>query len=335
MSKLPLVLACWDYDRTRALMDRRVEIEGCDLTYLPLEVEETFFRAFKFAEFDVCELSFSSYLRSLARERDEGIPFAYRAMPVFVSRMFRHSGIYINTTKGIREPADLKGKVVGVPEYQMTASVWIRGVLQHEYGVPPASMRWRNGGLEESGRHEKVPLRLPKDVHLEAIPEGKTLSDMLAAGEIDALVSARWPSSLGRSPHVARLFPDFRQVEKAYFRKTGIFPMMHIVGVRKTLLDAHPWLGASVFKAFLKAKNLAYPELTEMAALKVALPWLGQEVEDTIALMGKDFWPYGADENKVTLDAFLQYHYEQGLSGKTRFTPKDIFIPSTLEITRL
>lgn len=335
MAKLPLVVSCWDYDRTRGLMDRRVAIEGCDVTYLPLPVEETFFRAFKFAEFDVCELSFSTYLRSLARERDEGVPAAYRAMPAFVSRMFRHSGIYINTTKGIRAPADLKGRIVGVPEYQMTASVWIRGILEHEYGVPPSAMSWRNGGLEETGRHEKVPLKLPADVHLEAIPDGKTLSEMLATGEIDALVSARWPSSLGRSPNVARLFPDFRAVEREYFKKTGIFPMMHVVGVRKTLLDAHPWLGSSVFKAFLEAKNLAYPELTQMAALKIALPWLGQEVDDTIALMGKDFWAYGADENKAALDAFLQYHFEQGLSGTAKFGVKDIFIPSTLEITRL
>jgi len=148
-------------------------------------------------------------------------------------------------------------------------------------------------------------------------------------------VSARAPSCLGRSPHVARLFPDFRTVEKDYFKKTGVFPMMHVVGIRKSLLDAHPWLGTSVYKAFIQAKDLAYPELTQMAALKIALPWLGQEVQDTIALMGKDFWAYGAKENKAALDAFLQYHYEQGLSGKARFTAKDIFIPSSLEISRL
>jgi len=335
MAKLPLTVACWDYDRTRALMDGRVAVEGCDITYLPLPVEETFFRALKFAEFDVCELSFSSYLRSLSRERDEGVVLAYRAMPAFVSRMFRHSGIYIHAGKGIRAPADLKGKIVGVPEYQMTAAVWIRGILEHEYGVPTASMSWRNGGLEEPGRVEKIPLKLPPDVELKTIPEGKTLSAMLAAGEIDALVSARRPSSLGRSPQVARLFPNFREVEKAYFKKTGVFPMMHVVGVKKSLLDAHPWLGSSLYKAFVQAKNLAYPELTQMAALKIALPWLGQEVEETMALMGKDFWAYGAQDNKAALDTFLQYHYEQGLSGARKFTIGDIFIPSTLEISRL
>lgn len=335
MPKLPLTVACWDYDRTRAIMDGRVAIEGCEITYLPLPVEETFFRAFKFAEFDVCELSFSTYLLSLARERDAGIPFAYRALPVFVSRLFRHSGIYIRTDRGIRAPADLKGKVVGVPEYQMTAAVWIRGILGHEYGVPAASLSWRNGGLEEPGRHEKVPFTLPPGVHLEGIGDDRTLSTMLEAGGIDALVSARAPSCLGRSPHVGRLFPDFRSVEREYFKKTGVFPMMHVVGVRKTLLDAHPWLGSSLYKAFLQAKDLAYPELTQMAALKIALPWLSQEVQDTIALMGKDFWPYGVNENRAALGAFLQYHYEQGLSGKTKFAVEDVFIPNTLEISRM
>ena len=334
MAGLPLTIACWDYDRTRAIMDGRVKVEGCDVNYLPLPVEETFFRALRFAEFDACELSFSSYCRSLARNRDDGVPLPYRAMPVFVSRMFRHSGIYINTTKDIRAPADLKGKVVGVPEFQMTAAVWIRGILEHEYGVPTASMRWRNGGLEEPGRVEKIPLDLPKGVELQKISEGRTLSAMLETGEIDALVSARWPSSLGRSPNVARLFPNFREVEKAYFRKTGIFPMMHVIGVRTSLLDAHPWLGTSLYKAFVQAKDLAYPELAQMAALKIALPWLGQEVQDTIELMGRDFWSYGAKENEIALDAFLQYHYEQGLSGRKKLAVEDIFIPSTLEISR-
>jgi len=259
----------------------------------------------------------------------------YVAIPVFPSRLFRHSSIYIRADRGIERPQDLRGKVIGVPEYQMTAAVWIRGILQDEYGVRASDVKWRNGGLEEPGRTEKIPLDLPKGVELAPIPEGKTLSAMLASGEIDALVSARWPSSLGRSPNVARLFPNFREVEKAYFKKTGIFPMMHVVGVRKSLLDAHKWLGSSLYKAFVQAKDLAYPELTQMAALKVALPWLGQEVEETVALMGKDFWAYGAKENKAALDAFLQYHFEQGLSGTAKFTVSDIFIPSTLEISRL
>jgi len=335
MAKLPLTIACWDYDRARALKDGRVEVEGCDIAYLPLPVEETFFRAFKYAEFDVCELSFSTYTRALSRERDEGIPLAYRALPVFISRMFRHSGIYIRTDRGIESAADLKGKIVGVPEYQMTAAVWIRGILEHEYGVPTASMKWRNGGLEEPGRQEKVPFTLPPGVELVGIGDQKTLNAMLEAGEIDALVSARAPSCLGRSPKVARLFPNFREVEKAYFKKTGIFPMMHVVGVRKTLLDAHPWLATSVYKAFLEAKDLAYPELTQMAALKIALPWLGQEVQETIALMGQDFWAYGAKENKAALDAFLLYHFEQGLSGKKKFAIEDIFVANTLQISRL
>jgi 4,5-dihydroxyphthalate decarboxylase len=329
MAKLPLTLACWDYDRVRALIDGRVAVDGCDLNFLALPVEETFFRAFGSADFDACELSFSSYLVARARERDQGVPFPYRAIPVFVSRVFRHSGIYVRADRGISTPADLKGRVAGVPEYQMTAAVWIRGILQSEYGVRPADMKWRNGGLEQPGRHEKLPLSLP-GIDLAPIGDGKTLSGMLDAGELDVLVSARAPSCYGRNPAVRRLFPDFRAVERAYFKKTGIFPMMHVIGVRTSLVEAHPWLAGSLYKAFLAAKRAAMPELTEVAALKVMLPWVAQEAEDTAALMGRDWWPYGVAENKAALDAFLQYHFEQGLSGKAKFRPEDIFVAGTL-----
>ncbi len=332
MSKLPLTIACWDYDRVRGLMDGRVPVDGCDINFLPLGVEETFFRAFRHAEFDACELSFSTYLMNLARERDEGIPFAYIAMPVFISRVFRHSGIYIRTDSGIKEPADLKGRVAGVPEYQMTAAVWIRGILEHEYGVTPADMRWVNGGLEEPGRIEKTPLTLPAGVEMSSIGPEKTLSGMLEVGELDVLVTARAPSCYDRgAPNVGRLFPNFGEVERAYYKKTGNFPMMHVIGVKKSLLEANPWLGACLYKAFIQAKQLIMPELTEVAALKVSLPWVAQEAEDTMALMGKDFWPYGVDNDDPSLESFLNYHFEQGLSGKAKFAPEDIFIPSTLE----
>lgn len=335
MSKLPLTIACWDYDRVRPIMDGRVKVDGCDVNFLDLPVEETFFRAFTTADFDACELSFSSYLIARGRERDLGVDFAYRAMPVFISRVFRHSSIYVREESGIKEPADLKGRVVGVPEYQMTAAVWARGIMQSEYGVKPSDIKWRNGGLEEPGRHEKLPLNLPADVELQPIDSTKTLSGMLDSGELQALFSARVPSCYGRNPKVKRLFPNFRQAEHAYYKKTGVFPMMHIIGVRKTLLETHPWLGATLYKAFVHAKRLAQAEMTETAALKLTLPWIAQEAEETMALMGKDWWPYGVKENKPSLDAFLQYHFEQGLSGKKKFTPEDIFIPSTLEMSKV
>ena len=289
MARLPLTIACWDYDRTRALMDGRVRVEGCDVTTLALSPEEAFFRAFRHHEFDVSELSFSTYMMSRAKGT-----CPYIAIPAFVSRAFRHSAIYIRTDRGIRAPADLKGRVVGVPEYQVTAALWVRGMLKDEYGVEAGDLDWRTGGVEEPGRHEKVELSLPANVRVTPVAAGKTLGAMLAAGEIDALVAPRAPSCFVRGvTNVGRLFADSRAAETAYWTKTRIFPIMHVVGVRESLVAAHPWLPASVFKAFVQAKALAIPDLFEVAALKYTLPWIAAEAETTRALMGEDFWPYG------------------------------------------
>lgn len=326
MGKLALTVACWDYDRTRALRDGRVQVEGCDVTMLSPLLEEIFFRAFRHHEFDVSELSLSSYMMATSRG-----DFPYVAIPVFMSRAFRHSGIYIRTDRGIREPADLKGRVVGVPEYQVTAAVWIRGILQDEYGVKPADLDWRSGGVEDPGRHEKLALTLPKDVRMQAIDADQTLGAMLAAGEIDALIAPRAPSCFERgAPNVGRLFPDFRSVEKTYFEKTGIFPIMHVIGLRRSLAEAHPWLGSSLFRAFIEAKAACMADLSSVAALKVTLPWVAQEVAETKALMGEDFWPYGVEENRKTLDTFLRYHAEQGLSAR-KLALGDLFLASTME----
>ncbi|HEX5065984.1 MAG TPA: PhnD/SsuA/transferrin family substrate-binding protein, partial [Myxococcota bacterium] len=298
MSELALSVACQGYDRVRALFDGRVRIEGCRANFLPLGPEEAFFRAFRHGEFDVSELSFSSYLMTL----DRGDP-EYVALPVFPSRMFRHSAIYVRSDRGITAPKDLKGRTVGVPEYQVTAAVWVRGMLQDEYGVQPSELRWRSGGLEEPGREEKLPLALPASIELQPIPAGKTLSRMLEEGEIDALVAPRAPSCFARgAAGVARLFPDFRAVEQAYFAKTGLFPIMHVIGIRRRLCDAHPWLAASVAKAFAEAKAFALRELSDVTALAASLPWLPAEVEDTRRRMGADWWPYGVDANRRTLE---------------------------------
>lgn len=326
MARLPLTIACWDYDRTRALMDGRIPIEGCDPRYLALGPEEVFFRAFRHHEFDVCELSFSTYMMTRAR----GV-CPYVAIPAFVSRAFRHSGIYIRTDRGIARPEDLKGRVVGVPEYQVTAAVWIRGMLKDEYGVDPADIDWRTGGVEEPGRHEKSQLSLPSGVRVAPIAEAQTLGAMLAAGEIDAIVAPRAPSVfVNKAPHIGRLFADYRAAEKAYFRKTGIFPIMHVVGIRESLVAAHPWLASSVFKAFVQAKALVYAELQQVAALKYTLPWVGAEAAETVALMGPDFWPYGVPENRAALDAITRYEHEQGLVPK-RPTMDDLFVAATCE----
>lgn len=326
MSRLPLTIACWDYDRTRGLMDGRVGVEGCDVTYLPLSPEEVFFRAFRHHEFDVTELSFSTYMMTRVRGT-----CPYIAVPAFVSRAFRHSAIYIRTDRGITKPQDLKGRVVGVPEYQVTAALWVRGMLKDEYGVDPADIDWRSGGVEEPGRHEKADLKLPPGVKLSAIAPGQTLGAMLATGEIDALVAPRAPSCYARrAPHIGRLFPDFRAAEKAYWQKTRIFPIMHVIGIRESLVERNPWLPSSVFKAFLQAKALARPELHEVAALKYMLPWVAAEVEETEALMGSDFWAYGIEQNMPTLEAITRYSHEQGMIGR-KVGLDELFAPSTRE----
>jgi 4,5-dihydroxyphthalate decarboxylase len=326
MSKLRLSLACWNYDRTRGLMEGHIPVDGIDLTYLNLPVEETFFRMLRHREFDAAEMSLSSYVLSLFSENP---PFI--AIPVFPSRYFRHSCIYINRNSGIREAGDLAGKRVGTPEYQITAGVWIRGILSDEYKVPVASVRYFNGGEEEPGRTEKLALSLPPEIHLEPIAPTKTLSAMLEAGEIDALYTARMPSTFrGGSGSVTRLFGDYQRVEREYYLRTKIFPIMHTVVIRRDVYEKYPWVARSLHKAFVHSQREIYQELYQTAALKFMLPWLTQHVEDTRAIMGEDFWPYGFEPNVHTLNTFLRYHYEQGLS-KRQLKPQEVFAAESLE----
>jgi 4,5-dihydroxyphthalate decarboxylase len=326
MSKLRLSMACWNYDRTRALLENRIPIDGIDLNYLNLPVEETFFRMLRHKEFDVAEMSLSSYVMSLFAAEP-----AFIAIPVFPSRFFRHSCIYINRGSGIREPKDLAGKRVGTPEYQMTAGVWIRGILGDEFGVPVASANYFNGGEEEPGRPEKLRLDLPPEIHLQSIPESKTLSAMLDAGEIDALYTARMPSTFVRgSGSVVRLFENYPDVEREYYLRTKIFPIMHAIVIRRDVYDKNPWVAQSLYKAFVLAQREVYTELYQTAALKYMLPWLIRHVEDTRKTMGQDFWPYGYEPNVHTLDTFLRYSFEQGLS-KRLLRAKELFAPESLE----
>jgi len=326
MAKLRLSLACWDYDRTRALLEGRIPIDGIELNYLNLPVEETFFRMLRHREFDIAELSLSSYTVSLFRENP---PFI--AIPVFPSRYFRHSCIYVNRDSGIREPKDLIGKRVGTPEYQMTAPVWIRGILSDEYGVPVTGPTYFTGGEEEPGRPEKITLSLPPEIRIRPIAATETLSKALETGGIDALYTARAPSTYrGGSGRVARLFEDYHAVELAYYRKTRIFPIMHTIAIRREIYEQHRWVAQSLFKAFCQAQQEIYRDFEETAALKCMLPWLHQHVEETQKLMGPDFWPYGLAPNIPTLNTFLRYHYEQGLS-KQQLAPPDLFAPETFE----
>jgi len=323
---LQLSLACWDYDRTRAIMENRVQFDGIDLTYLNLVVEETFFRQMRHQEFDVSEMSFSSYLVSRFRS-----PQPFIAIPVFLSRCFRHSGIYINKNAGISKPKDLIGKRIGCAEYQLTANVWIRGMLEDEYGIKPSDYITVKGGLEEPGRIEKAAVSWPPEMRVEGIGPTQTLSAMLDSGEIDAMFSPRAPSCfLKESPNVGRLFSDTFAAEKAYFEKTGVFPIMHVVAIRRELYDEHRWVAQSLFKGFVQAQRMAYDDLRETAGLKLMLPWLIKHLADTEEVMGKNFWSYGLKPNIETVARLLQYHHNQGLSERL-LDPEEIFAPETFE----
>jgi 4,5-dihydroxyphthalate decarboxylase len=311
MARLRLSLACWNYDRTRALAEGRVQPEGIDLNYLSMPVEETFFRMLRHREFDVAEMSLSSYAVSLFREQKHFV-----AIPIFPSRFFRHSCIYVNAGSGIREPKDLIGKRVGNPEYQMTAPVWIRGILQDEYGVPVDAVTYHTGGEEEPNRGEKLKLDLPPRIKVQAIGAKDTLAAMLREGAIDALYTARMPSSYPSGGKVKRLFENYFEVEQAYYRKTRIFPIMHTVAIRRRIYEKNPWVAMSLYKAFARSQRETYDDLYVTAALKAMLPWLTKHVEDTRALMGDDYWPYGFAPNRETLATFLRYHHEQGLSQR-------------------
>ncbi|MGH3354524.1 MAG: hypothetical protein ACRDOJ_01415 [Nocardioidaceae bacterium] len=322
---LGLTLACSHYDRTEALRDGSVRVEGVDLTYVDLPVEETFFRMARFHEFDVAELSLSTYAISCLRDA----PFV--AIPVFPSRMFRHSGIYVNTHAGISAPKDLVGRSVGVAEYQLTANVWIRGILAEHYDVPVDSVKYRTGGLHAPGRPEKVGVDLPRTVSVEPIDESQTLSQMLVDGELDAIYTPRTPAPFreGRA-EVARLFPDAGAEEREYFARTGVFPIMHVIVIRREIYEAHRWLARSLFKAFDLARRRVMDTIDETAALCYMLPWLHDEVERTRQLLGGDYWSYGLERNEVTLSTFLRHAHDQGLLSR-ELRPEELFAPETLE----
>jgi 4,5-dihydroxyphthalate decarboxylase len=329
LARLTISLACCNYDRTRALFDGTVGIEGCETIACAMSPEEAFHRAFRFQEFDVSELSLSNYMHTVADGTHR-----YIAIPAFLSRLFRHSSIYIRTDRGIERPQDLRGKIIGVPEFQMTAAVWIRGILQDEYGIRTSEIRWRNGGLEQPGREQKVSLSLPPEIELQPIPRTETLSQHLAEGRIDGLISALAPSCFPANPNVRRLFPDYRKVEEEYFRQTRIFPIMHVVGIRRSLVERHPWLPVNVFVAFLKAKELCYRNLEKIGHLYTTLPWPVEELQRARELMGSDFWSYGLHSNRREIEAITRYAHEQGVLSR-RLSPEELFAPSSLDLPKV
>jgi 4,5-dihydroxyphthalate decarboxylase len=325
MAKLDLSVAVGDYDRTRPLIDGSVAIDGVDPVFMNLVPEEIFFRAFRAAEFDICELSLSSYTVKTAQNE-----CPYIAVPAFVSRAFRHTAVYVRTDR-VKKPADLKGRKVGVPEYQLTANVWARAFLDDDYGVKPADIHWIRGGIEEAGRPEKLTIKLPAGVRLDNAPEGATISALLEAGEIDGFIAPRPPALVERGhPNIGWLFPDPVAVAKDYFKRTGFFPIMHVVGIRRTLAERHPWLPGAVLKAFEQSKQAALENLSDTSATKVTLPFVEEALTDARTLMGEDFWSYGVPQNRKVLDYFLGQHYAQGLSSR-RVSVDELFHPATYE----
>jgi 4,5-dihydroxyphthalate decarboxylase len=324
MANLNLTVGCWDYDRVQGLIDGRVRPNGIDVNFLQMIVEETFFRMLRNREFDVSEMSMSSYVVSMFKPDR---PFV--AIPVFPSRFFRHSCIYVNADAGIAKPSDLIGKRIGTPEYQMTAPVWIRGILDEYYGVPVDSVTYVTGGEESPNRAEKLTLDLPDNIRVERIGPDQTLAQMLATGEIDALHTARKPSTFD-GVRVKRLFPDFVPVEQAYWRDTGIFPIMHVIAIRREVYEANRWIAMNLFQAFREAQALCYEGLKETAALKGMLPWFNAHAEEAFAMMGPDFWPYGVEKNRKTLETFLRYHHQGGLSPRL-LSVDEMFAPETME----
>jgi 4,5-dihydroxyphthalate decarboxylase len=324
MADLRLVFAGGDYDRTRALADATIRPEGIDLVYLPLVPEEIFWRMLQYQDFDVSELSMSAFITLTARHE---CPFV--AIPAFLSRTFRHGCIFLNADAGIQAPGDLKGKRIGVPDYHMTAALWIRGMLQHEYGVAASDAEWYQGGLQEPGRKERVELHLPSHIHLQEIGPEQTLDAMLVAGEIDAVIGARMPLSFVHGhPKVRRLFPDYKAAERAYFEKTRLFPIMHCVALKRALYEQHPWVAQNLMKALDASKRLAVELAYDFNALRYTLPWLIPDLEETVRVMGADPWPYGIDANRPALEAMCQYAQEQGLTER-RVTVDELFAPNT------
>jgi 4,5-dihydroxyphthalate decarboxylase len=329
MADLKLTLACWNYDRTRALMDGSVRPQGIELTYLNLFVAEAFQRMMRDREFEVSELGLTFYIGSL--DLDDP-PFV--AIPVFPLRFFRHSAIFVNTESGIESPRDLVGKKVGeLFTYGHDAGIWARGILTEDYDVPADSISYYVGGLDRPARWDWVPFHLPPNIRVQQLGPDQTLDSMLEAGEIDALYSAIVPPSLIKgSTRVRRLFENYEAVERDYFRRTSIFPIMHTVVIRRDVYREHPWVARAIYDAFNEAKQRA-ADLYKMGSAFMhglfMVPWLTAHLEENRQLLGDDLWPYGLEPNRKVLDTFLRYHHEQGCSSR-RFTPDELFAPETL-----
>ena len=324
MANLRLTLACGPYDRTQAIIDGVVRPDGIDLTYLPLQPAEIFWRQLQYREFDMSEMSMSNYTTLLATALAKGETPPFIAIPVFPSRVFRHGYFFVNPDKGLKSPKDFEGKRGGVPEYSMTAAVYMRGLLQHDYGVDLKSIRWLQG------RSARLKLELPADIQVEYADPAVELGDLLESGEIDFMMTANNPLAFRNgSPKVQRLFPNYVELEKDYYRRTKIYPIMHTVVIKREIYDRDPWVAMSMYKAFSSAKQRCYRMLQEAGSPKVSFAWLQPMIEEEQRIFGKDWYSYGVEANRPTLEALTQYTFEHGLAPR-RLKIEELFAPATL-----
>ncbi len=316
-----LTFACGDYDRTQPLIDGAVKPEGLELNWLVLPHLEIWTRMLNHYEFDASELSLSSYIIA----RTQGKPLI--AIPVFPARAFRHSYVFVNAKSGIKEPKDLVGKKVALAEFQQTATVWIRGILQHEYGVALDKIHWFTWV-----KQDRMEIEMPGHYQIQKIPEGAHPDELLISGEVDAMICASlFPSLLRGHPNVRRLFENSQEVESAYFKKTGIFPIMHTVAIREQLWHECPWIATSLFKTFQRAKEIAYQRINDVSPYKISLVWFRGPLKEQQEILGNDPWPYGLEKNRKTVETLAQYLHEQGLIKK-KPAIEELFAPNTLSL---
>ena len=331
--QLPITVAGYEYDRVHALMDGRVQIEGCDTHFEAGLIGGMNTHAFSGPQTrEVTEIGLTPFILAYANDNFRD----YTLIPVFPLRVFRHKSVFIRTDRGIEKPEDLRGRKIATPGYSSTSLVWIRGIIQDEYGVAPEDVQWvvssKDSSAKDTGGASKLENVLPRGLSVSAGPAGLDESDLLESGEVDALYHAAEPRAFTEGhPKVARLFPDSRATERAYFAKTGIFPIMHAVAIKRDVLEQNVWLAEAVFNAYSQAKQLTYDYLSKEAWYKTSLPWVSQEIEDTRALMGTNYWPYGIGPNRNALTTLFRYSYDQGLSSRN-LTIEELFHPSGLEL---
>jgi len=333
-NRLILSMAGYKFDRTEALIDGRVKIEGCDIQFQTSGIGDINTNVFSGPQsLDVTEIGLHPFMLAYANDGFR----EYSLLPIFPLRLFRHKSIFIRTDRGIEKPEDLRGKMIATAGYSSTSLTWIRGIFQEEYGLKPEDMRWiissKDSSAKDSGKVSKQENMLPEGVSINMGPAGKDESDLLESGEVDALFHAGEPRAyIEGHPKVGRLFPDYRSAERAYFSKTGIFPIMHAVAIRKRLVKRYPLLTEAVFKAYSQSKQMAYDYMAKAAWFKESLPWFGQEFEETRALMGNNYYSYGIGPNRKTIEALFRYSHQQGLCRR-ELTIEELFEPASIALT--